>query len=83
LRQALEDGDGEALGREAHTLKGSGLNLGAARLAQLCQRLEDLGKAASFEEVPALVSAVEAEFEQVCVALERYVREELDKGTAG
>lgn len=33
-------GDAKALGRIAHSFKGSSGNLGAVRLAQLCQRLE-------------------------------------------
>ncbi len=38
LRKAR--GDAPALGRIAHSFKGSSGNLGAVRLAQLCQRLE-------------------------------------------
>ncbi|MCK3837185.1 Hpt domain-containing protein [Pseudomonas synxantha] len=40
--EALRDArdDAKALGRIAHSFKGSSGNLGAVRLAQLCQRLE-------------------------------------------
>ena len=54
-------GDAKALGRIAHSFKGSSGNLGAVRLAQLCQRLE----AESVEltaDLGALVDQIDHEF---------------------
>ncbi|KQM51588.1 MULTISPECIES: Hpt domain-containing protein [Pseudomonas] len=54
-------GDAKALGRIAHSFKGSSGNLGAVRLAYLCQRLE----AESVEltaDLGALVDQIDHEF---------------------
>ena len=59
LRNARDDA--KALGRIAHSFKGSSGNLGAVRLAQLCQRLEaeSVGPASN---LGALVDQIEHEF---------------------
>ncbi|TFF13303.1 Hpt domain-containing protein [Pseudomonas sp. BCA14] len=59
LRKARDDA--KALGRIAHSFKGSSGNLGAVRLAQLCQRLEveSVGAAA---DLGALVDQIDSEF---------------------
>lgn len=59
LRKARDDA--KALGRIAHSFKGSSGNLGAVRLAQLCQRLEaeSAGAAADLED---LVDQIDHEF---------------------
>jgi HPt (histidine-containing phosphotransfer) domain-containing protein len=59
LRKSRDDA--KALGRIAHSFKGSSGNLGAMRLAQLCQRLE----AESVEltaDLGALVDQIDHEF---------------------
>lgn len=59
LRKSRDDA--KALGRIAHSFKGSSGNLGAVRLAQLCQRLE----AESVElsaDLGALVDQIDHEF---------------------
>lgn len=59
LRKARDDA--KALGRIAHSFKGSSGNLGAVRLAQLCQRLEtESVKSAS--DLGALVDQIDHEF---------------------
>ena len=75
LRRALEEQDGPVLQREAHTLKGSGRDLGTTRLVAVCQQLEERGKAASFAGVEAMIDEVEREF--------AIAREELEKYAAG
>ena len=64
LREAIARGDAEALGRAAHTLKGSAANLGALRLADACRQLEEVPASDLKVDVTA-VARVEAEFEQV------------------
>jgi two-component system sensor histidine kinase/response regulator len=64
LREALARDDAEAVGRVAHTLKGSAANLGALRLADACRQLEEV-LSSDMEVVGAAVTRVEAEFEQV------------------
>lgn len=45
LREAYANGDAQSLAFAAHSLKGSSSTLGARRLAELCQHLEDLAGA--------------------------------------
>ncbi|MGK9568385.1 Hpt domain-containing protein, partial [Salmonella enterica subsp. enterica] len=51
----------KALGRIAHSFKGSSGNLGAVRLAQLCQRLEVESVELS-ADLGALVDQIDHEF---------------------
>ncbi|MGY1879742.1 Hpt domain-containing protein [Pseudomonas reactans] len=64
LRKARDDA--KALGRIAHSFKGSSGNLGAVRLAQLCQRLEaeSVGAAvgAAVGDLGELVDQIDREF---------------------
>ena len=59
LRKARDDA--KALGRIAHSFKGSSGNLGAVRLAQLCQRLE-AESVESTTDLGALVDQIDHEF---------------------
>ena len=59
LRKARDDA--KALGRIAHSFKGSSGNLGAVRLAQLCQRLE-VESVESNADLGALVDQIYHEF---------------------
>ena len=75
LHQALEEQNGLDLQREAHTLKGGGRDLGTVSLVEACQRLEDMGKAATFDPAPEALAAIEREWERARAALETYLRE--------
>ena len=44
IRTTIEQSDSASLRREAHRLKGSSQQMGAARLAGFCMQLENLGK---------------------------------------
>jgi HPt (histidine-containing phosphotransfer) domain-containing protein len=56
----------------AHSLKGSCGSLGALQLAQLCARLEQVGRAAGPRPVAeALFREIEGHYELVCAALRR------------
>ncbi|KTB63920.1 Hpt domain-containing protein [Pseudomonas allii] len=59
LRKARDDA--KALGRIAHSFKGSSGNLGAVRLAQLCQRLE-VESVESNADLGSLVDQIDHEF---------------------
>lgn len=59
LRKARDDA--KALGRIAHSFKGSSGNLGAVHLAQLCQRLETESVVAA-ADLGALVDQIDHEF---------------------
>jgi CheY-like chemotaxis protein/HPt (histidine-containing phosphotransfer) domain-containing protein len=69
LAQAVAQGDARALERQAHTLKGSSANIGARRLARLCEDLELLGRSGELGRAPGLLTQLEAEFDRVRAAL--------------
>ncbi|MBN0977636.1 Hpt domain-containing protein [Pseudomonas hygromyciniae] len=60
LREAR--GDAKALGRIAHSFKGSSGHLGAVRLAELCQRLEIESTSAQVADLADLVDQIDHEF---------------------
>jgi two-component system, sensor histidine kinase and response regulator len=62
---ALRSSQAADLEDAAHKLKGSCSNLGAARLRDLCQQLEKLGREGSLQNAPELLAAVEEEFGRV------------------
>ena len=47
LQEAVAHGDAAAMGRAAHAFKSASANLGAAALADLCLRMEGLGRSSS------------------------------------
>lgn len=61
--------DAPELAKRAHKLRGSALNLGAARLAALCGRIEAEAKAGRLAESRALVPGVAPLFTATCEAL--------------
>jgi len=62
---ALRSSQATDLEEAAHKLKGSCSNLGAARLRDLCQQLEKLGRDGSLQTAPELLASVEEEFGRV------------------
>jgi len=64
-RAALRSSQATDLEEAAHKLKGSCGNLGAARLRDLCQQLEKLGRDGSLQNAPELLAAAEEEFARV------------------
>jgi HPt (histidine-containing phosphotransfer) domain-containing protein len=71
LRQALGEGDVEAIRKAAHTLKSSSANLGARKLASLSSQLEAAGRANSVDQVGPLLDSIKAEHSRVIAELER------------
>ncbi len=64
IRKAAK-GNPAQLERGAHSFLGSCGNLGCRRMADLCARLEVLGRSGSTEGAPGLARALEEEFEAV------------------
>ncbi len=54
--RAAAGGDATQLERAAHSLYGTCSNLGCRRMAELCARLETLGRSGSVEGAPALAA---------------------------
>jgi PAS domain S-box-containing protein len=71
LRQAMERGDAAAVARIAHTIKGSGDQLGGRRLALSCSRLEKLAKADSLLDAKTRLQEVEFDYQDLCRMLTR------------
>jgi signal transduction histidine kinase/CheY-like chemotaxis protein/HPt (histidine-containing phosphotransfer) domain-containing protein len=65
MEKAVSRRDAHGLGSMAHDLKGSGANMGAFRLSDLCQSLEDAGEAEAWEHAEDLLSGVKAELAKV------------------
>ncbi|UCP09809.1 Hpt domain-containing protein [Pseudomonas sp. MM213] len=62
LSQLHKADDAETLGATAHSFKGSCSNMGAIRLAQLCNELEQRSKQESLEGIEKLISEIDSEF---------------------
>jgi len=71
IRNAVENRDSGALRREAHRLKGSSQQMGAARLAAQCLELENLGRNDRVEDAMPYCVGVEREASQVRLELTR------------
>ena len=71
MQEAAATGNGDLLRSSAHTLKSASANLGANKLAELCQQLETLGCEDKASEAVVTLGIVEFEFEAVCNALGR------------
>ena len=69
LSEAVAKCDAPVIEQTAHSLKSSSAMLGAMKLANLLTELEEVGHNHSDVNPCELVSAVEAEFIQVCKAL--------------
>ncbi len=78
MRRGADAGDVAAVGTAAHSLKSSSLNVGAARLGNLCREIE----AAAKSTPPALSAALVAAFESEYLRVEQLLRSELENGDA-
>jgi two-component system sensor histidine kinase/response regulator len=69
LHTAQKHGDGEAMEKLAHSLKGSAGTFGAAALAQRCDELQVLASSGDLAESARLIDSVDAGFARACEAL--------------
>ena len=65
MHAQLQNGDWDGLRRNAHSLKGSSSNLGAATLSGLCDQLEQASGTGELEKAQTLLAQVETEFASV------------------
>ena len=72
MREAVDQGDAQALFRAAYNLKPNSAMLGAIPLATLCEELERIGRAGTLEGAAEKVRQVEAEYERVTHELKDY-----------
>ncbi len=74
MQAAVAAGDMAALGRAAHSLKSSSLNVGAARLGRLCREIETAVRSDSPDAAVKLAEGIGAEYTRA----EGWLRAELD-----
>jgi HPt (histidine-containing phosphotransfer) domain-containing protein len=73
LRRGLEHGDFDLIRQAGHSLKSASANLGAVRLAELCQRVESAARSGTLGPDTPGAHEVEAEFRRVQAALEQEI----------
>jgi PAS domain S-box-containing protein len=69
-RRGLQQGQADEVRRAAHTLKSNGATFGAMGLSELSRQLESLARSGTLEGTAELIARLEAEYEQVRIALE-------------
>jgi PAS domain S-box-containing protein len=69
LREASSIGDASAVGHIAHSIKGSGAQLGGRRLALSCDRLEDTATTGGLSHSPDDLAEVERDYAELRDAL--------------
>lgn len=70
MQKAVSQRDGALLAREAHSLKSSSANLGASRMSEVCETLDEMGRKQSFERASQALSELRASYEEARQALE-------------
>ena len=65
LRKSLDASDLEALQRNAHSLKSSSANVGAAKLSEMGKTLEEKCRSHHLEDAPEMITLIENEFVKV------------------
>ena len=65
LRAAIEAGDAQAVGRDAHALKGSCGSLGALRMSEIAAELQDAGASGDLSAAPGMLDRLEEEYARV------------------
>jgi CheY-like chemotaxis protein len=74
LEEAMQRGDAQAVGRTAHTLKGSSGSMGARGMSGICARLERAGASGDLTHGFRLLERLEEEFGRVERALRAEVQ---------
>jgi len=69
LRTAVAQYNAEDLAAVAHNLRGCASSIGAAHLANLCQKLEENAERRAVQISTPLLREIESEFDRVCSAL--------------
>jgi PAS domain S-box-containing protein len=75
VRNAIQRGDGNALERSAHTLKGSVGNFGARTASEAAFNLEQMGRNGDFARAPEVFAQLERQVNLLVPALEAVLKE--------
>jgi HPt (histidine-containing phosphotransfer) domain-containing protein len=73
LRQAIEDGDGEAIERTAHILKGELGYLGISEISRKAREMEAFGQKSDLLPAAGLYATLEPELSEVLISMRRMV----------
>ena len=65
LKAAWQDGNAAELQRAAHSLKGSSSNIGARQMSDICNQLDERGKAGDLTGTQRLLDSLEEEYGRV------------------
>ncbi len=76
VREAVEGDDTPSTKRTAHALKESSSNIGATRLSEISEILQDAGASGDLSAAPSLLGQLEKEYGRVRTALEAEARKE-------
>jgi PAS domain S-box-containing protein len=76
IHEAFETADAAAVQLQAHTIKGSALNLRAAALVEVAMQIERLARQEKLDEAHPLLPTLEREFETVRCYLETIIAED-------
>lgn len=71
IKESAAAGLGEELEAAAHRLKGSTLNLGGVRMAEVCNRLETKGRKKDLTELPGLLEGLEESYVELICELDK------------
>ena len=71
MRTAVTQYNAEALATAAHSLRGCASSIGAVRLANLCEKLEENAERRALQISTRLLKEIETEFDTARQALER------------
>jgi len=74
IQSAVEQADGRALQRAAHSLRGSSLAMGAKTMGTLCTELEAGGRNGTLDHTPQVLQSLQDEFGRVQEALHAELR---------
>lgn len=75
IKKAFAQKDGKTLKQSAHSLKSSSASLGAIYLSEICQELENLGKADQVDEAELFIEQLLKEYQKV----EQEMRSQVEK----
>jgi HPt (histidine-containing phosphotransfer) domain-containing protein len=70
LRDASDRDDSKGMQQAAHALKSSSANLGASRLARICEEMEALTRSEETAKARPLITLLENEYSKVQTALD-------------
>lgn len=73
--QGLDQGDLEVVERAVHSMRSSAGNVGALRLSELAEQVEDRAEAGQGDGLGGLLEQMQAEFTQVQEALDKAMKE--------